>query len=285
MPNQPQNDLDIETIPELTAEKFYEEHPPGQNLVRTRPVVLGSGADCFPLPDIQLHCPHANCAGPRFFRSEGPSVYLDKENWTEAFVHYRCSNCRQQTKIYAICCHKPNEWAVCFKFGEYPAFGPHTPARLLRLIQPDKDLFLQGRRSENHGLGIGAMTYYRRVVEDQKNRIFDEVKKVCQKLNSDAAAIALLDKAIEENQFAKALEIAKDAIPESLLIDGQNPLALLHSALSEGIHGLSDDECLRLAGDVRVVLTDLSENIAHALKQEAELHQAVTRLLRRKRDS
>ncbi len=33
-----------------------------------------------------------------------------------------------------------------------------------------------------------------------------------------------------------------DAIPAVLLIDGHNPLTLLHDLLSEGIHELDDDE-------------------------------------------
>ena len=53
---------------------------------------------------------------------------------------------------------------TCYKFGEDPPYGQPVSPKLLRLIQPDSDMFLQGRRSENQGLGIGAFTYYRRVV-------------------------------------------------------------------------------------------------------------------------
>ena len=45
------------------------------------------------------------------------------------------------------------------KFGEFPAFGPPVPPRVLSLIGPDKDLFLKGRRSEIQGLGVGAFAY------------------------------------------------------------------------------------------------------------------------------
>ena len=66
------------------------------------------------------------------------------------------------------------------------------------------------------------------------------------------------------------------------MIQGQNPLNLLHSALSEGLHEDSEEECLTLARHVRVVLTELSERIASALNDEAELKAAVTRLLQKK---
>ncbi len=69
--------------------------------------------------------------------------------------------------------------------------------------------------------------------------------------------------------------MAKDAIPESLLINGQNPILLLHGALSEGIHALSDEECLSIASSVRVVLVELSDRLSQSLKDEAELTRAL----------
>jgi hypothetical protein len=46
----------------------------------------------------------------------------------------------------------------------------------------------------------------------------------------------------------------KEHLPASLRPDGDNPLQTLHTALSEGIHELSDEECLQRAGDIRRVL-------------------------------
>ncbi len=56
---------------------------------------------------------------------------------------------------------------------------------------------------------------------------------------------------------------------------GTTPLSLLHSALSDGLHDRSDEECLQIAQEIRVLLTELAE-------QDAELTQAVSRLLQRK---
>ena len=104
-----------------------------------------------------------------------------------------------------------------------------------------------------------------------------------EKIGGKPELVSLLDRAINENQFSKAMEIAKGAIPESLLVNGHNPLSLLHSALSEGVHALSDEECLDLAGSIRVVLTELSERLGQALKDEAELTKALHKLANRKK--
>lgn len=74
------------------------------------------------------------------------------------------------------------------------------------------------------------------------------------------------------------MENIKDAIPQSLLIDGQNPMTMLYKALSIGIHTKTDDECLEIAHSIRIVLAELSERISISLKDEAELKNALTKL-------
>jgi hypothetical protein len=58
---------------------------------------------------------------------------------------------------------------------------------------------------------------------------------------------------------------------------------LLHSALSEGVHSLSDEQCLELASSVRIVLGELSERLSQALKDEAELSKALGTLMNYKK--
>ena len=170
----------------------------------------------------------------------------------------------------------------CYKFGEYPPYGQPVPPKLITLIRPDRDIFLKGRNCENQGFGIGAFTYYRRVVENQKNRILEEIVKVSEKIGMPQDKIDTLGQAIKETRFSKALEMAKDVMPESLLIDGQNPILLLYRALSRGVHELSDEECLELASTVRLVLGELSERLSVILKDKAELTKAISTLTRHK---
>jgi hypothetical protein len=274
--------------PEATLADFLESHPPGQVIQITDLAIKVRNADAWnlTLPELQLHCGRERCNGIRVFRcTESYGPRLSDEGFRYEFVTYKCSNCQDETKTFSLAIRKDYNApsGLCYKFGELPVFGPTTPARLIKLIGTDRDIFLRGRRCENQGLGIGAFVYYRRVVENQKNRILEEIKKVMQKVGSKPELISLLDQAIAETQFHKAMQIAKDGMPESLLIDSHNPLGLLHSALSEGVHELTDEECLDLAGSIRVVLTELSERLSQALKDEAELTKAVSKLLNRKK--
>jgi hypothetical protein len=115
----------------------------------------------------------------------------------------------------------------------------------------------------------------------KKNRILDRIISVAEKLSSPSGSITALKQARVESQFSKSVELAKDAIPQSLLINGHNPLTLLHSALSAGLHDQTDERCLEIAHDIRVVLIELSDRLTQALKDERELTEALSRLMRR----
>jgi len=72
------------------------------------------------------------------------------------FIVYKCKNCEKFIKTFALCIiYREGMWAV-LKYGEFPPYGNPTPSRVIKLIGPDKELFLLGRRSENQGMGIGA---------------------------------------------------------------------------------------------------------------------------------
>jgi len=286
-----ENDTQKTSLPSrewMQFAEFLENCPPNQVAdISDIDSDIIHASDAFQLhtPELSLHCSSDLCNGTRIFRCIGGPHRVPRDKTYNIYLIYLCSNCRKIRKTYSIMVlldnfeHEDSLSGTCIKYGEMPRFGPPTPPRLLKLIGPDRDLFLQGRRCENQGLGIGAFTYYRRVIENQKDRVLGEIVRVATKIGANESDLSELNAAIAETQFSKALSSVKKGIPQTLLIDGQNPLALMHRALSEGIHGKSDHECLTLARSVRVVLAELSERISQALKDEAELKEAVSTLL------
>lgn len=236
------------------------------------------------LPDVQLHCQNDACQGLRFFAPLEQEINFIRHDPRNLFLHYTCRNCRQESKTYAIVLVRSGDkLGRIVKFGEIPPFGPPTPSRVISIIGPDREMFLQGRRAEIQGFGIGAFAYYRRVVENQKSRIIREIAKASAKLGATPEMLDELESAANETQFSRAIDQIKAGIPAALLIEGHNPLTLLHTALSEGLHAHTDQECLQIAQEIRLVLTELAERIANAVKEEAGLKQAVSRLMSRKK--
>lgn len=273
--------------PKKNVKEFFELSPPGVSVQISGLAEPVSGMHRvsyrFLLPPLELYCRHESCQGIRFFDSD-KELWLEKNDMRQHFVNYTCRNCGETRKAYAVLAllAPDGDGGELYKLGEIPQFGPHTPAKVISLAGKERDYYLKGRKAETQGLGIAAFAYYRRVIENQKDRIFDEIIKVSEKIGADRDLISDLEKAKKETQFAKAVAQVKHGIPQALLISGHNPLTLLHSALSEGLHAQTDEECLQLAQSIRIVLSDFVERVANTLKDTAELNSAVSRLLNSK---
>ncbi len=276
----------------ITLKEFLESTPPYREIeisdlnIFDGDIELGMGTVCPNYPNIEIECP--TCGGKRFFSRRNVLLRVgiqDKSN-TEVFI-YTCKNCNQSQKIYTLKYIQLDEEMKTknipgriVKIGEYPPFGDSIPEKVKSFVGKERDYFFKGRRCENQSLGIGAYAYYRRIVENQKDKLIDEIIKVCKKLGKQESLIEELEKAKNETQFSKAVDSIKEELPSSLYIEGKNPLKLLHKAVSKGIHNMSDEECLQYAESIRLILFALTQRIDEFLKDSSEIHNAINVLER-----
>lgn len=275
----------VEKMDERSLKDFLEKVPPGKWALIPDFSYEKNFRTYIAAPELQLHCTSEKCQGVRGFLSIRGENFINDSEKNDVYLIYRCRNCGKSFKTFSLSVEfdsNSQKWRV-FKYGELPSFGPPIPARAITLIGGERELFLQGRQCENQGMGIGAFVYYRRVIESQKNRIFDELIRVINKISPQDEVLADLEAAKKETRFTNAVDTIKHALPQSLYINGKNPLNLLHSALSEGVHDHNDDECLELASSVRNVLFEFAERLGQALKEEADLIAAVNRLANKKK--
>jgi hypothetical protein len=244
----------------------------------------------FELPVLRLFCNSVDCSGVRHFDPIASEFYLsDVKQYRryDKIVYYRCRNCNSTIKTYALRLYvielKAQGIVDVTKIGEVPAFGLPHPDAIKDVLGDAAEYFDPGYQSETAGLGIGAFAYYRRFVENHKDKIIGAIRSVAVAQGADESVIKTLDRATSMNSFANAVDVVKDAIPDSLRHSGgHNPLTLLHDLLSDGLHNDNDDECLKIAQDIRLLLTDLSERTTQALTRKNELTDAVNRMLKRK---
>jgi hypothetical protein len=287
---------------EATVTEFFESKPDNvffkitDMTLRGASTVGSSGlitpkTERFAVPAIRLWCSSDECDGVRTFDPDHNDSTLHlSETDDEArnrFINFLCRNCRRSRKIFAVR-YKYDEdgkTVLALKLGEHPPLSRQIPGRLRKLVGTDQEKFNKGLRSEAYGLGVGAFGYYRQVIENQKDRLIDEILKVANLENPTPELIKELEEAKRESQFSTAVEKIKHRIPEILLIHGYNPLTLLHKALSEGLHVASDEECLEIAHNIRVILSEFSERLATALKDDQELKNAVSAIANRSQKS
>src|SRR5713226_825397 len=235
------------------------DYPPGTRASVEGIVDRSGGPPNVAVLELQLFC-DGTCQKVEYctgvVRAQGiffPAGY-QADDVFDYFLVCSCRKCQAHVKTFAVRVIGRN-WrqgvvqstVEVAKIAEWPDFSFSTPARVNTLIGPDRKLFFQGRKAESAGLGIGAFAYYRRIVEDQKNRLLNEIIRVARQLKAPAESISLLEAARDETQFRKAVDMIKDAVPVSLRIRGQNPLKLLHTPLSRDLHAASDEECLQVA--------------------------------------
>jgi hypothetical protein len=236
-------------------------------------------------PSVYLYCDSKICDDIRIFDPRDKSVMLDGDNIAapysvKVYLEYSCRHCRVTEKTYALFLETPGEESralTAMKYGELPpAIGP-TPRALQDLLGEQWSMYLQGRRSELVGLGVGAFVYYRRAVEHIWQRVLDRLIDVA-KLEAAPERLAALNAAKQEGKFTRSMEAAKNAIPTSLYADGHNPFQALYDACGDGVHEYSDEECIRRSRMIRLVLSRFAERAKVVLGEDREYRAALAGL-------
>jgi hypothetical protein len=167
------------------------------------------------------------------------------------------------------------------KVGQYPPPDIAVGKHLARTLGDYEDLYRKGITCERFGYGIGAYAYYRRVVESIIGKLLGLVGEIIPVEERAIYEEALRN--IEASIVARErIRLVKDLLPQASRPDGLNPLGILYDALSDGIHDLSDEECLQHAVSVRSVLTFIVEKVENERRVKGEFTAAMRSLLDRK---
>jgi hypothetical protein len=258
MADKESNKKDAVELPliESTA-KFLETVPPGEFRRLPRELFLNDaqGRTILEWPAAEFYC--HKCNGVRYADPDTSTISFgfDAAQERNSFCDYHCRNCRTFLKRFAVVAYsppaKPEGLGSIAKAGELPLFGPYVPTNVFQLLAEDVDAFRKGLRAEAQGLGIAAFAYYRRVVESQRTHIFDEIIAAAEHVGADSAMIERLKELRQHWRFQKSIDEVRGCLPQILLIEGQNPLELLHPVLSDSIHDRTDEEALEIAGEIR----------------------------------
>lgn len=166
-------------------------------------------------------------------------------------------------------------------FGESPSRALEQrwpPTFMRRLSEQDRELLNKGRGCEIHGAGVGAMAYYRRAIENNWKLLLEEIIRSAEGLRLGEDRIQELRDAANNWQFKSSVEQVEHLIPESVFVDGKNPITLLYKQVSADLHGASDEKCLTRAGVVRLVLVHLLERLREAREAHDELREGLSKL-------
>lgn len=165
------------------------------------------------------------------------------------------------------------------KVGQDPRFQIKIERVLRDSLGQDVAFYEKGIHSESYGFGIGAFSYYRRVIDGKITNLLDEIGKFIEENQKPEYQEAL--KNVHSSKDTKSkIDCVKHLLPTELQPNGQNPLQIIYSALSEGMHGHSEEDCLALAANLRGAMTYLLQEIPkrqHAAKVFEKSLKAITK--------
>jgi hypothetical protein len=146
-----------------------------------------------------------------------------------------------------------NEWQynAVQKVGQIPALSVDLSSELQKRLGPAAIFYKEGLLCRSHNLGVGAVAYMRRVIEDETDELIDVVVGLAKTYNIEANVLQSLTDAKNQIRYEDKLHVASEAIPEALRPGGVNPLGQLYKHLSVGVHGKTDEECIAIFDDLR----------------------------------
>lgn len=141
------------------------------------------------------------------------------------------------------------------KIGQFPPLSIDIPKALQKnLGDAHTCLYRKALINRNEGYGLGAVSYMRRVVEDQTEELIEVVAQLAEAHQIDGDIIKKIRAAKEERTtYDQKLKIAATVVPRSLVIDGVNPLDVLYKLVSAGLHDLTEEQCIQVADETKSV--------------------------------
>lgn len=181
---------------------------------------------------------------------------------------YLCTHCQEFERLFYVRADNDKQGSWYMKVGQFPAWEVSGDTSIEHLLGSHASYYKKGLICESQGYGIGAFSYYRRIVEEVIDELLEEIADLLSGEELAAYQVAL-EKTKMTIVTAEKIELVKDLLPTILRPDGMNPLSALHSALSQGLHAESDEDCSDLAENCREILVFLVNQVS-ASKQTAK---------------
>lgn len=172
---------------------------------------------------------------------------------------YQCMHCQKEKREFFVKIANDKSWMM--KVGQFPAWDISGDPNIEKMLGEYKSYYKKGLICESQGYGIGAFGYYRRIVEEIIDQLLEDITELISGEDQERYLVAL-EKTKETIVAQEKIELVKELLPPILRPDGINPLQVLHSALSEGLHAKSDEECLEYSDQCRSIIVYLVNQIS-----------------------
>lgn len=201
-----------------------------------------------------FHYPHS--------RGGGAGMPIPVLESGTSYFEFSCVSCRKSHREYLVEQILGDETIRIQKYGELPRGKLPRDHVLQKFLKDDLDNYEKAVVCLSHEYGIAAFAYFRRIVENNINRLLDLVQEDAQSSGSDSSILDAISDLRRDAPMSEKIKVANVALPSHLKPDGLNPLGRLYQVLSEGVHSMSETECLQKAKSTSECLAFLISELA-----------------------
>ena len=214
------------------------------------------------LPErLTMYCSHSKCEQDTQWETVNTRVYFGSPGLTR-YAIYTCRNCGETEAHYFFIWHAQKNGTIFLKVGQYPALAIEPSSELAKALgNEDAELYKKALINANYNHGLGAIAYFRRVLENKVNLILDLIAEALRNEHAETENLQHLEEVKNSRHVDKKIEFASKILPAHLKPGGHDPLDKLYAVASAGLHGESDDECLTIFNDARFVFEYLFTNL------------------------
>lgn len=178
------------------------------------------------------------------------------------YLTYTCVSCKSEKHTFLLEQEVTETRIKIQKFGQLPRKKLERDAKLQKFFKADAEYYEKAIISLSNGYGIAAFAYFRRIIELNINDLLDLLQKDLDPTDTSSSLKSALDELRKESPMSDKIKIANNALPEYLKPDGLNPLGKIYGSLSEGVHALNDEDCLKKAESLQACLSFLITELA-----------------------
>lgn len=176
--------------------------------------------------------------------------------------NFSCVSCKSEEHSFWVEQEVTEETVRLQKFGQQPRKKLERDSKLQKFFKADAEYYEKALISLSNGYGIAAFAYFRRIIELNIIQLLDLLASDLDPKDTDNPIKLAIDELRKESPMSNKIKIANNALPDYLKPEGLNPLGTIYSYLSEGVHSLTDEECLVKAEDLQACLSFLVAELA-----------------------
>ncbi len=197
------------------------------------------------------------------------------ENTYDSFV-YECRNCCEATVRFVLYIDVGPLFGELTKIGQWPPQTREPDSSITGgWTEHDLKLYRNALTLRNSTMGIGALVYLRRVIENRINDILRLISTTPDDIeDQDAEQKALSLQKLR--RFTEKLDFAREHLPESLTPTGMsNPIGPLYDLVSDGLHSKSDEECIEVFDRCRIAFEYVVKKLSESRRADDEYLRAI----------